>query len=662
MEIDPFLREKQKHMSKPITKRPAGRLNREKLTESISEQTQRSLIDQFKEEVFKTEAFFDEVRSRALKIRTVPNPSKNPHLSKRNTLLQLFKDRAWAGETVLMEKMKPVLINAKGVLETYEQRQQGEGITPEKVTEKVQSAVQKKMDQLINPSLPQGVEEELKKQMQTLKRVRKDCRKMLQELNDELAWQSNPRELRNLQKLEEALPQGYGISTLLRMEQQAPEEAIPALELKNLSLKLKEIGKGAFGVVYRSKKTTGEDIVLKCYQAGREEQALKEYRMLSAVRNELDDHLVSPLAVWQVDKETAKKEPKLQEGQLLIEYPFIDGDHPAHYLNDIVARDPDAKVHELEGGVYDYLRPIRQLERNCAAMTIIMEVANALKSMHDAGLVHQDTKPENMQVTPDGEAYLLDMGEVMRRGEFAEKLAGSPRYMAPEALDVQGYHASPSIDVYALGMTAYSLFTGDQDPFQEASITETLKKESPGISDIQLKAEMLLEMGQRKRDIEEFAHDVHRNPFHQDHLEKKIYKAPLELISLIQRSLAASEGGRITSMEEFLKEAGSAFQVLQERLAELRQKQKRSEKTQEKKTDRYSRKQAEADAAEKKRREEQQLKKEQEKTEVFFGTNVTRTYSPATKTEAPAQEKEPTPEEIERRKDRNKKRSRQFYS
>src|SRR5579859_1641379 len=101
--------------------------------------------------------------------------------------------------------------------------------------------------------------------------------------------------------------------------------------------------------------------------------------------------------------------------------------------------------------------------------------AEALASIHSAGLVHRDLKPSNVLVAPDG-PRVIDFG-VARAAERIEVTAaqgavGTPAYMAPEqARDTR--QASMASDMFSLGATLLFAATGHA-PYQGETVMDVL--------------------------------------------------------------------------------------------------------------------------------------------------------------------------------------------
>jgi serine/threonine-protein kinase len=101
------------------------------------------------------------------------------------------------------------------------------------------------------------------------------------------------------------------------------------------------------------------------------------------------------------------------------------------------------------------------------AARLLGDVARALSFMHSKRIVHRDVKPQNIFVaepeTRSEYAILGDLG-IARAMDSATQLTGggwigTPSYIAPELFN--GFPASPSSDIYALGCVAYELLTGE---------------------------------------------------------------------------------------------------------------------------------------------------------------------------------------------------------
>lgn len=134
-------------------------------------------------------------------------------------------------------------------------------------------------------------------------------------------------------------------------------------------------------------------------------------------------------------------------------------------------------VMELVEGLilYDWFREQRRSSQE--VLRVLEQVARALVAVHAQGIIHRDLKGDNIRVTPEGRAVLLDFGSGCYPD--AEPITdsvippGTSIYRAPEVLrflwknrkdEDARWVAQPSDDLYALGVTAYRLVTGSYPP------------------------------------------------------------------------------------------------------------------------------------------------------------------------------------------------------
>ncbi|MFH0963682.1 MAG: serine/threonine-protein kinase [Planctomycetota bacterium] len=93
---------------------------------------------------------------------------------------------------------------------------------------------------------------------------------------------------------------------------------------------------------------------------------------------------------------------------------------------------------------------------------IFAQTAEALRYIHQMGLVHADTKPNNIMVRKDGVVKLIDFGLVGFAGKRRERVQGTMDYAAPEQLNHKT--CDFKTDVYNLGATMYRVITGHHVP------------------------------------------------------------------------------------------------------------------------------------------------------------------------------------------------------
>ena len=112
------------------------------------------------------------------------------------------------------------------------------------------------------------------------------------------------------------------------------------------------------------------------------------------------------------------------------------------------------------------------------ALSAVLQIASGLQAIHDVGILHRDLKTANATRDERGVVRLVDFGiakDLLSEGHTAAGEAfGTPEYMSPE--QCRGEALDFRSDVYALGILAFELFTGDV-PIKGATPMATLFKQ-----------------------------------------------------------------------------------------------------------------------------------------------------------------------------------------
>lgn len=234
-----------------------------------------------------------------------------------------------------------------------------------------------------------------------------------------------------------------------RIELKRSPQAIPGYDTVKL------LGRGGMGVVMLSREQrTGRAVAIKTLLP---EFAVSDKAMRRFMR--------------EIDVAAALKHKNIVE--------FIDrGTHNGvvYLVTEFVEGADASKLAENQGGKLSYEDGI----------SIISQALDALSFAHDQGYIHRDFKDQNILVSgqsPNLTAKLTDFGLAksfthsgMSGVTMAGEMAGTLAYMPPEQLrnfrDVK-----PQSDIYAVGMTAYSLLTGflALDLSKNNSVNDTIR-------------------------------------------------------------------------------------------------------------------------------------------------------------------------------------------
>ena len=93
-------------------------------------------------------------------------------------------------------------------------------------------------------------------------------------------------------------------------------------------------------------------------------------------------------------------------------------------------------------------------------LDLLVQVARALEFVHSRGFIHHDLKPDNILLSGrrgNQTVKLIDFGLINREFLKSKSIIGTPHYMAPEK--IRGMATDRRVDIYALGVVTYLLFT-----------------------------------------------------------------------------------------------------------------------------------------------------------------------------------------------------------
>jgi serine/threonine protein kinase len=171
----------------------------------------------------------------------------------------------------------------------------------------------------------------------------------------------------------------------------------------------------------------------------------------------LHPHLTVKPVMAERFRDEAEITSKLAHPNLTAVYDYgMAGDHQPYIVMELVTGTALDEIIDRGGPL-----AVQQ------AVSVMVEMADALQVVHDVGLVHRDIKPGNIMITAtrDGQCHgkLLDFGLVKALETAAGRTAtgetiGTPAYMSPE--QCRGEKVDARSDIYSLGCVLYEMLTG----------------------------------------------------------------------------------------------------------------------------------------------------------------------------------------------------------
>ena len=225
-----------------------------------------------------------------------------------------------------------------------------------------------------------------------------------------------------------------------------PKENLPRVDIKKRFELLNRTGQGSMSKVWRARdKSLGRTVCVKILD--KEKTAKFEARFVGL--NKPREGIICTSLRHKNIVQTFEFGISF-EGEPFLVMELIDG----MGLNFLI----ETKSPQLEG----------------RRILFLSQVADALEYLHRQGYMHRDICPRNVMVTKDHVVKLIDFGlTIPNLPEFCRpgNRTGTPNYLAPEL--IRRTTTDQRVDLFALGVTAYEVYTGVL-PWDKAESLQTL--------------------------------------------------------------------------------------------------------------------------------------------------------------------------------------------
>ena len=235
----------------------------------------------------------------------------------------------------------------------------------------------------------------------------------------------------------------------------------------------REIGRGAFGIVYAARQISlNREVALKVLPASLfpDRDTIERFRIeAEAVARLRHPHIVTVHEAGQ-DGDAHFFSMDLMGGRSLAGVIAERGGMPlpsdledSHFtasMDAVMARPPEPSAEQAPPK-----RPDPPSQEECFDFAAkFVGVAEALHYAHEKGVIHRDVKPSNLVFDEEGRLCLLDFGTAQTRkpphaAAPASGVLGTPLYASPEQLDAGRGVLGPQTDIYSLGATLYQWAT-----------------------------------------------------------------------------------------------------------------------------------------------------------------------------------------------------------
>ena len=265
---------------------------------------------------------------------------------------------------------------------------------------------------------------------------------------------------------------------------------------------LKSLPSGGFGKTYKAMgyfKVGGKTI--------KSEVAVKEFFMSKIQKRDTETlKVITPLEKLEEVSSSRKKfmveAEKIRQfsghSHIVDVYDVFDENETCYYT-----------MEYIEGG--SLMDCLEQTESRSLpeeeALKIIREVASALSELHKHRMNHLDVKPDNILMSEEDGAVLIDFGAAHIFSENDNEVSSllaitSGGFSPPEIGKIKEF--SPATDIYSLGATLYCILTGDFLPCEGLSLEEVQPEYVSDKTWKALCASLQIDREKRPQSIEDF--------------------------------------------------------------------------------------------------------------------------------------------------------------
>ena len=226
------------------------------------------------------------------------------------------------------------------------------------------------------------------------------------------------------------------------------------------------LGAGGFGITYRAKDNVlGRTIVIKeCFP---EDFCIRDSNDMIARSQSMAKPVRSITKMFMREAQSLAK----------LRHPNIVGVHRAFEENQTAYM-----VLDLIDGrdLFDILKTKKTRLSPTRVKDILLQLLDAIETVHNAGLLHRNISPDNIILERSGTPVLIDFGAARAEASSHTRAVSALMVVkdgySPQEFYVAGSEQTPCSDLYALGATFYHLITGQAPVNSQTRLIEIAGK------------------------------------------------------------------------------------------------------------------------------------------------------------------------------------------